>query len=642
MLAAVLTLCTEIFSKAKLISNPWLVSFWISIVLCICILGIIYRKIFKNGLIHASCVLSLKDIYSEWYQYLYLVYIVLVLLISIVLAWIAPPNTFDSMTYHMSRVMHWQQNQSIDFYPTTILRQLFSSPWSEYAILHLQLLSGTDRFANFVQFFSMVGSLIGVSSIAKELGATGRGQIYAAVLCAAIPMGILQSTSTQTDYVVTFWLVCFVYYCLLLQRKITLINTVGAGLALGLALLTKPTAYIFAMPFALWLGYVQIRQLSIKNITHLALIPILAFIINLGHFYRNYELVGSPLGQATETGQYSYSNEVITPATVVSNVVRNLALHLESGTHYDHLIERVIFHLHKYLGISINDPRISWPDYEFHVQGLMKHEDYAGNLVHLFLLGMTLIVYFAWMQRNLIATRYVVCCLSGFLIFCIYLRWQPWHSRLHLPFFVLASPFIAYVIDWLQGFKISDLVVLKLPTLSAPYPNMAKFASKFQTVKVGDVLMCAVIYWSLPFLYSSSTKPVFGTNSIFTTPRIDQYFVGNSNIKNSYQGAANYLRETNCKYVGLLGFGNDWEYALWVLINTPSQEAIHLEHIEITNASRDTTIGKRNQLEQSKVCAFIVPAWATTNPVKINDTDYYISWVGDALKVYEPRKTNTD
>ena len=121
------------------------------------------------------------------------------------IAWIAPPNTVDSMIYHMARVMHWMQDRSVDYYPTHILRQLYLSPWSEFAILNFQVLIGTDRLANFVQWFSMVGSAVGVSLIAKEFGADRRGQIFSAFVSTAIPMGIVQGSSTQNDYTATFW-----------------------------------------------------------------------------------------------------------------------------------------------------------------------------------------------------------------------------------------------------------------------------------------------------------------------------------------------------------------------------------------------------------------------------------------------------
>ena len=36
------------------------------------------------------------------------------------LALLYPPNNYDSMTYHMARVAHWIQNQSIGHYPTSL------------------------------------------------------------------------------------------------------------------------------------------------------------------------------------------------------------------------------------------------------------------------------------------------------------------------------------------------------------------------------------------------------------------------------------------------------------------------------------------------------------------------------------------
>ena len=52
------------------------------------------------------------------------------LLLGIV-ALTAPPNTWDSMTYHMPRVEHWIENRNVEPYPTHILRQLSLGPGAE-------------------------------------------------------------------------------------------------------------------------------------------------------------------------------------------------------------------------------------------------------------------------------------------------------------------------------------------------------------------------------------------------------------------------------------------------------------------------------------------------------------------------------
>ncbi|MCL2930746.1 MAG: hypothetical protein MGG11_00090 [Trichodesmium sp. MAG_R03] len=107
------------------------------------------------------------------------------------IAMVAPPNNWDSMTYHMSRVVHWMQNQSVAHYPTYNLPQLFHPPFAEFTITHLQILSGGDIFANLVKWLSAL-SIIGVSLIAKQLGAKEQGQVFAVVFCATLPMGILK------------------------------------------------------------------------------------------------------------------------------------------------------------------------------------------------------------------------------------------------------------------------------------------------------------------------------------------------------------------------------------------------------------------------------------------------------------------
>ncbi len=118
------------------------------------------------------------------------------------------------MTYHLSRVMHWQQQQSLSYFPTPNLRELHAGPWAEMAVLQGQILIGRDRLAASVQWIAMIGCLIGVSYIAKLLGGSGEAQALAAFITVTIPMGILQSTSTQTDYVVSLWLVCLAAFSL--------------------------------------------------------------------------------------------------------------------------------------------------------------------------------------------------------------------------------------------------------------------------------------------------------------------------------------------------------------------------------------------------------------------------------------------
>src|SRR5205085_12475586 len=89
------------------------------------------------------------------------------------------------------------------------------------------------------------------------------GQAFAAVACATLPMGILQSSSTQNDYAISFWLVCFCYYFLVLLKKTPdWQDLFMLGASLGLASLTKATAYFYTLPFLFLLSLSLLQRLK--------------------------------------------------------------------------------------------------------------------------------------------------------------------------------------------------------------------------------------------------------------------------------------------------------------------------------------------------------------------------------------------
>ncbi|RZL91183.1 MAG: hypothetical protein EOP76_14190 [Variovorax sp.] len=536
-------------------------------------------------------------------ELLFLGYLAAVVAFTAVLAWVAPPNTWDSQTYHMSRVMHWIQNRTVDFYPTAILRQLHSNPWAEYLILHFQLLTGTDRLANFVQWASMVGSLVGSSAIAKELGAERCGQIIAAVACATIPMGVLQSTSTQTDYVVAFWLVCLVFFCMRLAKRPDLPSALGVGGALGLAILTKGTAYVFSLPFIAFLAMTALGRRDRKLLLFVGLACTIAFVSNAAHYARNLDLYGSPLGPGTEGAGLEYNNQRIDAAVIASNLLRNAGLHMGTSESLNHAVERSINTLHKVLGISPRDPATTWPGTSFQVQRPSMNEDNAGNPVHLVLISIALLLYACGFRRDAIVTAYVAAVVVGFLIFCIYLKWQPWHSRLHLPLFVLWAPLIGL------------------------------FLSNLSRAWAGNILAVMMILSSAPNFVFSQTKPATGSASIFTLPRDDQYFSKRPDLLPVYNEAASRIKALNCADVGIMTDIEGWEYPLWVLLKDKASNPNRIKHVAVGNASQR----KSSELESFEPCALFLSNREQTTTVSVAGKSYALMWSSGGIGVYIPR-----
>jgi hypothetical protein len=563
-------LFSEVLSFFNLLAFTEILLLWASVLACILAFLIRRGRVSIQELLSPP-VEGLRLIYNQGSKKLKLLWacFILIILMLGLIALIAAPNNWDSMTYHLAKVMHWQQNQSIRFYPTHILRQLFTPPWAEMAILQLQILAGNDRLANFVQFFAMVGSLIGVSLIAKLLGGNTEVQFFSSLATLTIPMGILQSTSTQNDYVAAFWLVCFVSFALISTQDQRIATYLLAGISLGLAILTKSTSILFATPFLIWSGLVLLKKLRWNIWKPAAIVALTALVINSGYFARNFSLFGNPLG-LTEEGTNGltnkYTNDIFTINGMTSNMLRNVGLQLTTPfERLNILVSTIIMKLHGSLGMDPNDPRITWTGTAFQAGSWSVHEDTASNPWHFVFVLISLLLLLNF--RNMDARLYTACLVTGFLLFCLVLKWQPWHSRLLLPLLVLAMPL--------------SIVVL----------------SHYLNQRILFVIAILFVILALSPVFENTSRPVLGKDSIFIKDRPSQYFKSQPGLERPYRKVIEKLPD-GCTKVGLMLRMDSWEYPLWVL-GKNSNRNFSLEHVNVENDSG------RYSVEDFMPCAII-------------------------------------
>lgn len=527
-------------------------------------------------------------------------------------AWVAPPNTYDSLSYHMPRVMHWMQDHSVAYYPTDNLRQLYTAPGAEFIILHFQLLAGSDRLANFVQWFSMLGSALAVSLIARELGVDRRGQVFAAAASLGIPMGILQATSTQTDYVTAFWLACFVYWMLVVVRKAQPWDIAAAGASLGLAALTKSTTYIFAFPFLLWFGIWLLRRYRLRSLRFWAAIAAIFLLLNSGVYVRDMQLFGNPIGMVANKPYASdldrVSNELFSAPALASNIIRNVFLHVE--TPFPRTNKRLlewITALHRKLGIAINDPRTTYGGLDFRVHTISLHEDIAGNPLQLLLILLGVPFLLLHPRRNRAWWPYIGSILLGFVVFCFYLKWQRFNSRLQLPLFVLFAPVL--------GKALRDL---------APR-------------HIGNALALVMVLAALPWVLENTVRPLIGTQSILKADRTALYLqVRDDSIRNSYSAAARFIADESarqCSQVGLYFGPNALEYALWMLLEHETGRTITIESVKVSNPSQRLA---RVQPAFS-ACAIVTTRAAMRGDLRVGDRLYSKAYSTPLLAVFLPK-----
>jgi hypothetical protein len=560
--------------------------------------------------------------------------LLVIVLLTGVTAWFAPPNTSDSMSYHMSRVANWAQNRSVADYATPTVIQLYQPPWAEFAILQLQLIAGTDRFANFVQWASMLGCVGIAAWITRLLGGSVRGQVVAAVFVGALPMGVLQATSTQNDYVEAFWLAAFAASVLLIWNSLPTPDWrqyVLCGACLGLALCTKGTAYFFAAPFGVLLVAIHLRHwrgAPTARLLLLAAVPVV--LLNAGQLSRNQALFGSPLGPVGEEGGAGYQVSAFTWNATASNVVRNLGMQL--GTPIGPVNDAVfddISYIHEKLGIWLGSPLTSWPGTTFERPALdvSTHESTAGNALAVLLLATATVLGFSagvfHRDRRLLA--YTLAWGAGFVLFSAVLRWQPWGPRLVLPWLVVGAPIVPLVFSqrpapraWLWVVLVLGACLLPLgfQRLQTDSPRQllargavivagvgllisARRAAKRTRARVdlgnwpergaraaSAALCLALVLTALPFVTYNETRPLAGPWSVLSAPRETQYFTVLPGLQQPYEQAAAQLRGSECSDVGLLLGSRDWDYPLWMLLGSSSQAApMRLGYVGVDNAS---------------------------------------------------------
>jgi hypothetical protein len=146
----------------------------------------------------------------------------------------------------------------------------------------------------------MVGSLVVVSGIVSLLRGNRLAQILAVAYSVSIPMGVLQATSTQNDYVAGFWAVCLAYLVVLsMRRSLTGWELAALAASVGLGALTKGTSFVYSPPLVVWfLGHELLARGWRKAMTAALAIAAVAVALNLGFWTRNIQVYGGPYGTA--------------------------------------------------------------------------------------------------------------------------------------------------------------------------------------------------------------------------------------------------------------------------------------------------------------------------------------------------------
>lgn len=483
--------------------------------------------------------------------------IIFIVIITLFIGGTSPPNNWDSMTYHLSRIQYWIQNSGVHFFDTNNFRQNLFSPLSEFVILHTQILSNTDIFANSVQWFCFIINMIIVSLICKEFYLSRTLQMLSAFFVCSMPIAILQSSSTQNDLVLSTFILLFYYYQLSGINSDSNLNIFLSGLALGLGVLTKGTAYVFLFSIGIVYLTYQIlhtnslpkRIIIFKSVT----IVFIGLIINVPHYLRTYFKYGDFLGLNINQ---IHANETFSLFTVFSNLVRHLAYQL--GSNFELLNWYLYRTVQIFLGDNISDPKTSFLDRDFRPPFFSLHEDAAGNFIHTIIITF-LMLYGIFILKKFKKVQITSIWISSMSIFlyCLLFKWQPYTGKI-LSLLIITIPFIFVVINQLFKKRLSQKIIY--------------------------IFFFLTFMGTFPYLFYNKSRPLlpFNSQSIVHQNRSIGYFKNRPELYKEYQNLVEAIHINSYKNSIAFHLGGDtWDYPFWIMLKEKYDDRIpYIYHLK--------------------------------------------------------------
>jgi hypothetical protein len=213
------------------------------------------------------------------------------------------------------------------------------------------------------------------------------------------------------------------------------------------------------------------------------------------------------------------------------------------------------------LGEKVNNPDTTWAGRAFRMHPYSRHEDRAGNPIHMVMALCAMVLVFKWAREGEPERRwYALSLFLAVLFYCLALKWQPWASRLHTPLFLLSAPAVALAFTAnTRGF------------------GMWVYYS---------LIVCMMLY-CIPFAVNNESRSLISLDWL-EKKRTELYFQNRPNLYASYKEAIKFLQNANANDIGLYLGEDDWEYPFWALAKAggESNTSIRFRHVGVSNSSK--------------------------------------------------------
>ena len=552
------------------------------------------------------------------------------------------PYNYDSMTYHLGRIGHWIDQGSVNHYVTNIDRQIYSPVMSEYEMLHMFLLAGSDSFLNLLQYFSMIVTAIILYAVARKLG-TGRSfSMLAAFLFVTMPLTISQSITTQNDLLAAMWFAIFLYYFVDFinvpqitfdreqKKKLVLI-----GASVAFAFLTKTSICASMLFFMPWLVVVCLmRKDKILRLLQSALLAGGTLVVLISEtLIRTYLSCGRLMADTTSANIMVSTKNV---KYIIVNICKNFSLLITQ-----HLIRplngvvyRFAIRVGSLLQVDFNNEAISYHGFDFLHHMNMGEDMYSHDKT-----PSAVVTYLALLAGIVLVVAVVALCVSklrgkavtekGEAVAAQKQEKNSWYNRMSIGFAVsawLSLGFIMALLRWQPwGTRLMYPALAMTVIMTA---NVAGAVLKEGT-KAGQVGLAFLIVLSTLFCISPTVynmQPAVENLQAGCENRMRRYFRFNDRYT-AYNQLIDKTEELGFKTIGLSISGDGYDYPLWLMYRKEDADVL-LYHVIL---DEDDTENIDNQTKQPDCILYVEHGAISVGEQKTyHGTAYECVYVSDA------------
>lgn len=548
---------TEVLSCMKLLTAPAVAAGWG--ILDIVLIGFIIGAWHQGGRI-SGLVTEVRQAVSNnkllW----------LTGMIVLGLAALTVPYNWDSMTYHLPRMMHWVQNRSAAHYAANDIRQLAAPVLAEFINVQVYLLSGgRDTLLNLLQAVSyLVNSWI-IYRIADKIGADRRYAYLSVLLFMTMPIAFAEALTTQVDLFATLWMLIFVYFFIdlfeadkLAADRDTLQKCLMMAVCVALGYLAKPSVDVgmAVLLFCLLIRCVRRRD-AWQVLVKLAACALPVVLLPLiPEWVRNYHTFSSIGDSSVGSGQLVGT---LAPNYVVLNFIKNCVQNCPSKYLYDsdEWMPKIVRGIARVLRADINAPSISAGGYAYELsEPPVYNHDSASSPVVMILAVLCFILYLLRRGKTRSAgNSYTLYSVLPFAVFCVIVKWSPFITRFMVTYLAMLCPMIGYQI---QQLSVED-----------------------RTKRFRDAAVPIIYFLCLTELISLTRfHEEMWHEDASKRPR--GYFAHNTEIWPEYEEVCSWINEKGYSALGIKVGELSFEYPIWVMTESPN---IRIENILVQNKS---------------------------------------------------------